>query len=206
MQHAHRLQGASCQFLPLRQRQGALLLEQFGERLSRVFAHQVIQVLALRRRVYFGKAAPGDSAQEPLFQQQALAGFRFIMTAGWEGLEQPGLLLRVPDPIEQRLAALSQKAFDLPALEPLAGLEQRRQRPLLQLEQGIAEAVFPGLLDPDQQGTGVILAAGQVRGVDQRGDRIVGLWLFAQDRCNRRIAQPSLSSTKLSPWRSSPSR
>ncbi|KPW94663.1 hypothetical protein ALO79_200262 [Pseudomonas syringae pv. castaneae] len=92
-------------------------------------------------------------------------------------------------PVEQRLLALAEQPFDLPTLERLARFQRRGEGPLLQLDQRIADARFAQRIDPYQQGTGVVLAAGQVRGVDQRLGGKIQVRLVPKDAGNGRIPQ-----------------
>ncbi|MNK96668.1 hypothetical protein D3C87_1169610 [compost metagenome] len=87
------------------------------------------------------------------------------------------------------MLALTKDCFDVPTLESLPRFQCRRQRPLLQVDQSIANAGFTEGIDPHQQGAGVILAAGQVRGADQRLRGTVQIRLITQDRGNRGVAQ-----------------
>ena len=139
----------------------------FGEGHPRVFAHQVIQVLTLPGGMHFGKVAARHAPQEPFLQQQALGRGRVVLALHRQGLQQPGLLLRIVDPVQQRLAALFQQALDLPALEPLPRFQCRWQRPLLGLPEQIVEVGAGQFVDAHQHGTGIVLAAGPMRGLDQ---------------------------------------
>ncbi|MNT95658.1 hypothetical protein D3C72_2375790 [compost metagenome] len=49
--------------------------------------------------VHFGEEAPGNPAQEPFFEQQALQCARFILALLGQGFQQPGVLLVVVNPI-----------------------------------------------------------------------------------------------------------
>lgn len=106
-----------------------------------------------------------------------------------QGFQQPGLLLRIEHAVQQGLLALPDHLGDLPAFEVLARLEGWRQRPLLQVDQGVADGAFAQGLDPHQQGAGIVLAAGQVRGADQGLHRTVEVGLVAQDRGDGGVAQ-----------------
>ncbi|MCY1453055.1 hypothetical protein D9M71_700220 [compost metagenome] len=64
--------------------------------------------------------------------------------------------------VQQGLAAVAQLLFDPPAVNQLPAAQGDRQRPLLQLRQGIAKVAGTQLLDPYQQRAGVVLAAAVV--------------------------------------------
>ncbi|EPM81893.1 hypothetical protein A249_30744, partial [Pseudomonas syringae pv. actinidiae ICMP 18804] len=61
--------------------------EDLSQRTSGVFAHHVIQVLTLRKRMNLGEEPPGDPAQKPLFEQQPLPGAGFVMSTGRQGFQ-----------------------------------------------------------------------------------------------------------------------
>ena len=106
-----------------------------------------------------------------------------------QGFQQPGLSLTVTHAIKQGLLALADDPFDLPALEILARFQCGRQRPLLQLNQRITDAGFTQGIDPHQQSAGIVLAAGQVRGIDQGMCGAVQIRLVPQNRGNGRVTQ-----------------
>ncbi|MNZ95807.1 hypothetical protein D3C78_1149760 [compost metagenome] len=87
------------------------------------------------------------------------------------------------------MLALAEDPFNLPAFEGLAWLQCRREWPLLQMNQCIADAGFAKGIDPHQQGAGVVLTASQVRGADQRLRGTVQVRLIAQNARNGGIAQ-----------------
>ena len=68
-----------------------------------------------------------------------------------QGFQQPGLLLGVVYPIQQRLLALSDNVQHLPAFERLTGFQRWRQGPLLQMNQCIADTRFPDGIDLTDQ-------------------------------------------------------
>ncbi|MNC36157.1 hypothetical protein D3C75_846670 [compost metagenome] len=189
VQHAHGLQQLLGKRLPIRQWQGAGTGEQLLQGLARVFTHQVIQVLTLAGRVYFGEVTPGNPAQEPLFEQQALQGARFILALLGQGFQQPGVLLVVVNPVQQGLPALAEGLLDRPAIDRLAATQGAWQRPLLQLRQGIAEVARAQLIDPHQQCAGVVLAAAVMGRADQRVRRVLQVNLFAQHSADLRFAE-----------------
>ncbi|MNS84905.1 hypothetical protein D3C72_1187500 [compost metagenome] len=67
-----------------------------------------------------------------------------------------------------------------PAIDHLTVAQGCRQRPLLQLRQGVAEVVCAQPIDAHQQCTGVVLAAAEMGGADQGLRRILQVNLFAQ--------------------------
>ena len=87
----------------------------------------------------FGEVATGDAAQEPFLLQQRRAGLFLTGAAGRQGLEQPGQVVSITHPVDQRLARFAEQAFDLPALELLAFTQARRQRPMFELGQGVGQ-------------------------------------------------------------------
>ena len=76
-------------------------------------------MLTLTGRVDFRKVPSGHALEKPFFRQQCLPGLMIVVQAGGQGFQQPGLLLRVTYPVEQRLLALAQMAFYLPAFKEL---------------------------------------------------------------------------------------
>ncbi len=98
-------------------------------------------------------------------------------------------MLGITYPVQQRLSTLRQQAFNLPAFKALPRFERRWQRPLLQLHQRITKGGGAELVDAHQQGAGIVLAGGQVRGVDQRVDRHIEVSLLAQDRTDAVLTQ-----------------
>ena len=146
-------------------------------------------MLTLTGGMDFREMPSGHALEKPFFRQQRLPGQVIVAQRAGQGFQQPGLLLPVAYPIEQRLLALTEYPFDLPALERLARFQCWRQRPLLQMNQRIADARFTEGIDPHQQGAGVVLAAGQMRRVDQGLRSAVQIRLIAQNRRNGGVAQ-----------------
>lgn len=174
---------------PLRQRQRAMAAQALGESLSGVLAHQVIKMLALRQSVQLGEMPALDAAQEPFLEQQGLGCQRIVGTCGGKGLQQPGLALFILDPVEQGLAGFAEQLPDPPAFEELAGLQRRRQWPLAQLREGVAEAACGHGFHAYQQGAGVVLAACQVGGANQGLGAALRLLGVAQDAADTAVAQ-----------------
>ncbi|MNE48153.1 hypothetical protein D3C80_1425990 [compost metagenome] len=110
-----------------------------GEGLAAVFAHHVVQVLALAGHMHFRKKTACHAPQKPFLQQQALQGARLVLTRQWQGFQQPGIVLVIAYPIQQRLTTVPQWLLDLPAVDGLANTQCRWQGPLLVLGQGIAK-------------------------------------------------------------------
>ena len=189
VQHPDGTQQALGQGLPLRQGQWALVLEQLSQGLPGVFTHHVVQMLATNGRMDFRKRAAGDPTQEPFLRQQCLGGEYVIVVADRQGLQQPRLLLGIAYPVEQGLTTLPQQRFHLPAFEALPDFQGRRQRPLLQLHQCITQGGSAELVDAHQQGTGIVLAARQMRGADQGVDREGQVRLFPQDCADAVVIQ-----------------
>ncbi|MNP55770.1 hypothetical protein D3C76_1504390 [compost metagenome] len=131
MQQADRLEQAFGQVLPLGQRQRADLVIQSGQGRPGIFAHDVVQMLTLAGGMDFREMPTGHPLEKPLFRQQRLPGVMIVVQARGQGFQQPGLMLAITYPIEQRLLALAEYGFDLPALEHLARFQCRGQRPLL---------------------------------------------------------------------------
>ena len=135
-QLATALDQARRQVLPVGQAQRAMLAQARGEGLTGISALHVIQVLALRQGMQLWEVAAGDAAQEPFLLQQRRAGLLLTGAAGRQGLEQPGLVVRVAHPVDQRLARFAEQPLDLPALEFLAVAQPRRQWPVVELVVG----------------------------------------------------------------------
>ena len=189
VQQAQGPEQARRQVQPFRQAQRAGQAQVFGQGLPGVFALHVVEVLALRQRMGLGEVAAGHAAQEPFLQQQGRTSQGLVVAAGRQSLEQPAPGLGVAHPVHQRLARLGQQALDLPALEVLALAQLGRQRPLLQLGQGVGQVVVRQRVDLHQHGAGVVLAAGQVSSGDQRlagGGRVV---LVPQQAADAGVAQ-----------------
>ncbi|MNE42504.1 hypothetical protein D3C80_1366310 [compost metagenome] len=189
MQHADRLQQLTGDLQPLRQGQRPVLGEQCRKALAGVFAHHVIQVLALAGDVEFGEVSPCDPAQKPLFHQQPLGCPWLLFARAGQGLEQPGLAVAVTYPVQQRLTAVREQGVDLPTIERLAFTQGAGYRPLLQLRQGIAQAGRTQLLHLHQQGAGVVLAAIEVSAGDQRVSGQLQVGLLAQYRLDVLVPQ-----------------
>ncbi|MNF90084.1 hypothetical protein D3C84_726370 [compost metagenome] len=131
MQQADRSQQAFGDVLPLGQRQRPVLLMPVRQGSARIFAHHVVQMLTLTGGMYFRKMPAGHAFEKPLFRQQRLPGLVIVVQAPRQGFQQPGLLLTVANAIKQRLLALCDDSFDLPALERLTWFQGWRQWPLL---------------------------------------------------------------------------
>ncbi|MNK96669.1 hypothetical protein D3C87_1169620 [compost metagenome] len=101
MQHADRSKQAFGEVLPLRQRHWPDLFMQLRQGRSGIFAHHVVQVLALTGGMNFRKMPPGHALEKPFLRQQGLPRLMIVMQAAGQGFQQPGLLLGVTHPIEQ---------------------------------------------------------------------------------------------------------
>ncbi|MNP49147.1 hypothetical protein D3C76_1433160 [compost metagenome] len=87
VQHAYRLQQLAGDLQPLHQRQRAAFGQQGRQRLPWVFAHQVVQVLAMAGSMHFGEMPACNAAQEPFFLQQTLRGAGLCFLASGQGLQ-----------------------------------------------------------------------------------------------------------------------
>ncbi len=168
MQHAHRADQPGGDLQQIGQWQRAVSFEALRQGRPAVLALHVIEVLAFWQRMQFGEVAPGNPAHEPFFLEQRRSCVCLVLPAGWQRLQQPGLALSILHPIDQRLPRLVQQCIHLPALEQLAGAQLRRQRPMIELGEGVGQHRFGQGFDAQQQGTGVVLTAALVRQIDQR--------------------------------------
>ncbi|MNJ41890.1 hypothetical protein D3C77_368320 [compost metagenome] len=117
MQLAHGLQQLLGKGLPLCQRQWTGSGEQLRQGLAAVFAHHVVQMLALAGGMYFGEVTPGHPPQEPFFKEQTLQRAGFILALRGQRFQQPGLLLVVVNTVKQRLSALAKQLLNRPAID-----------------------------------------------------------------------------------------
>jgi len=81
------------------------------------------------------------------------------------------------------LPGLGQQRLDLPAFEFLAGAQAWRQRPMIQLRQGVRQHGFGQPVDAQQQRAGIVLAAALVGEIDQGAGRRGQVRLVVQYVC-----------------------
>ncbi|MNF96966.1 hypothetical protein D3C84_797770 [compost metagenome] len=107
-------------------------------------------MLTLTGGMDFREMPASHALEKPFLRQQGLPGQVIVAQRAGQGFQQPGLLLSVAHPIEQRLLALAEYSFDVPALKRLARFQRWRQWPLLHMNQRIADARFTEGINPHQ--------------------------------------------------------